>query len=163
MRVIVADASPLNYLVLIGEIDVLTFLYGIVVVPSPVMVELSDPAAPASVQRWASAPPQWVEVRQEQKAPTDPELAHLGHGERAAIAIAQREAGTLLLIDELKGRSIARQRGIETTGTLGILSAAGSKQLLDLPSAIVKLAATNFRASPVLVRGILEDWRRRRG
>lgn len=37
MTVLVADTSPLNYLVLIGEIGILRTLYGRVVVPPEVL------------------------------------------------------------------------------------------------------------------------------
>jgi predicted nucleic acid-binding protein len=42
MTVVVADTSPLNYLLLIGEISVLPALYGQIVIPQEVMTELSD-------------------------------------------------------------------------------------------------------------------------
>ena len=50
MTVVIADSSPLNYLTLIGSVDVLHRLYGIVVVPQQVIAELIDPAAPHDVR-----------------------------------------------------------------------------------------------------------------
>jgi predicted nucleic acid-binding protein len=61
MTVVVADSSPLNYLTLIGSVDVLQRLYGTVIVPQQVISELIDPAAPADVRRWASNLPNWVD------------------------------------------------------------------------------------------------------
>ncbi len=52
MTVVVADTSPLNYLVLIGQIDMLRALYGGVVVPPEVLAELTDRAAPHEVLEW---------------------------------------------------------------------------------------------------------------
>ena len=49
MTVVVADTSPLNYLVLIGRIDVLRDLYGSVLVPPEVLAELSASRSPALV------------------------------------------------------------------------------------------------------------------
>jgi hypothetical protein len=46
MTVVIADSSPLNYLTMIGSVDVLHQLYGAVVVPQQVIDELIDPAAP---------------------------------------------------------------------------------------------------------------------
>ena len=46
MTVVIADSSPLNYLTLIGSVDVPRELYGSVVVPQQVISELIDPAAP---------------------------------------------------------------------------------------------------------------------
>ena len=43
MSVVVADTSPLNYLVQTGAISVLPKLYGQVVIPQAVFDELSDP------------------------------------------------------------------------------------------------------------------------
>ena len=46
MTVVIADSSPLNYLTLIGSVDVLRRLYGTVIVPQQVIMELTDPAPP---------------------------------------------------------------------------------------------------------------------
>lgn len=47
MTVVVADSSPLNYLTLIGSIDALHRLYGVVVMPQEVVGELIAGAAPS--------------------------------------------------------------------------------------------------------------------
>jgi predicted nucleic acid-binding protein len=54
MTVVIADSSPLNYLTLIGSVDVLHRLYEVVVVPRQVISELIDSAAPQQVRTWAS-------------------------------------------------------------------------------------------------------------
>jgi predicted nucleic acid-binding protein len=56
----VADTSPLCYLILIGEIDLLTKLFGRVPVPKTVIEELLHQDAPAIVREWASNPPSWL-------------------------------------------------------------------------------------------------------
>jgi predicted nucleic acid-binding protein len=53
----------LNYLTLIGSLDVLHRLYGTVVVPQQVIAELMDPGAPHEVKRWAQNLPEWIDVR----------------------------------------------------------------------------------------------------
>jgi len=53
MTVVIADTSPLNYLVLIGQIEILRRLYGKVVVPAEVLLELDAPGAPVQVFNWA--------------------------------------------------------------------------------------------------------------
>lgn len=50
MRLIVADTSPLFYLLSIGHIDLLPQLFGRVFVPDAVHKELSHPAAPTLVR-----------------------------------------------------------------------------------------------------------------
>ena len=60
---VVADTSPLNYLVLVGAVDVLRAMYGRVVVPTAAADELSVAAAPLAVRQWLAARPEWLEVR----------------------------------------------------------------------------------------------------
>ena len=160
MTVVIADSSPLNYLTLIGSVDVLYRLYGTVIVPQQVIAELIDPAAPDEVRRWASRLPDWIDVRV--AVVKDDDMTHLDPGERAAIALALSEPGALLLIDEAAGRIEASRRGILNTGTLGVLRAAALRELVDLPTALARLLETNFRVSMELVSALLaEDAERR--
>ena len=62
MRLVIADTGPINYLILIGQVDILPRLFERVIIPSIVLAELSRELAPASVQRWAAAAPGWIEV-----------------------------------------------------------------------------------------------------
>ncbi len=55
--IVVADTSPINYLVLIGHIEILHHFYDQVVVPSAVWEELQDMHTPFSVRLWALRPP----------------------------------------------------------------------------------------------------------
>ena len=71
--------------------------------------------------------------------------------------------GVLLLIDETAGRLEATRRGIPNTGTLGVLRRAAIEHLIDLPSALQHLGASNFRVSKALVADLLaEDAERKR-
>jgi len=58
--IVVSDTTPLNYLVLIGAINVLESLFQKVYAPSSVIRELMDEKAPESVRRWAASPPAWL-------------------------------------------------------------------------------------------------------
>jgi len=85
--IVIADTSPLNYLVLIHAAHVLPQLFRQVLIPEAVLAELQDSDAPAAVAAWVSSLPRWVEV---QPAPdtSDAALDKLEPGERAAIALA---------------------------------------------------------------------------
>jgi predicted nucleic acid-binding protein len=153
MKVVVADASPINYLILIDCIDILRRLYGRVVIPSEVFSELTAEGAPATVQLWIRTRPDWIEVA---TAPEGTALdAVLDSGEVAAIRLALAEPDCLLLIDESAGRSVASRLGIRNTGTLGVLLEAAREGLIDLSAALVSLQQTNFRVSRLLIAQIL--------
>jgi predicted nucleic acid-binding protein len=62
MRLIVADTSPIFYLLSIGHIDLLPQLFGNVFVPEAVHKELGHPAAPKLVREWVAVLPAWMEV-----------------------------------------------------------------------------------------------------
>jgi predicted nucleic acid-binding protein len=158
--VVVADTSPLNYLVLIGEIQLLPQLYRRVVIPQAVIDELRHPAAPAPVAEFAANPPDWLEIARvdvaEQPA-SSVTIATLDAGEIAAITLAAAHPGALLLMDETAGRAEAARRGIRSTGTLGILRDAAAVGFVDLPSAFQKLQATSFRLPTGVITDLLEQ------
>jgi predicted nucleic acid-binding protein len=162
--IVIADTSPLNYLVLIGEAEILQRLYGRVVIPDAVLRELQHFETPTAVSEWIARRPAWLEIERT-TIPPDPALRLLGEGEREAITLAlQHGPDVLLLIDEGKGRREAQRRKLRTTGTLGVLNDAASRGWVDLPSAFERLRQTTFRASPSLMQILLDrDAERKRG
>lgn len=61
--IVVADASPLNYPVLIAEIELLPALYDGVLIPAEGHRELQRPRTPPSATKWADHLPSWCEAR----------------------------------------------------------------------------------------------------
>jgi predicted nucleic acid-binding protein len=157
--IVVADTSPLNYLIQIQCEHVLPQLYRAVIIPMGVIEELRSPKAPSAVKAWIERLPDWLEVRALTSGP-NPELNHLGRGEREAIQLAEEQRASLLLIDERKGRSEAALRGLSTTGTLGVVLDAGEAGLIDPSQAYRRLIEeTTFRTSPALETHFLRRFR----
>ena len=153
-----ADTGPLNYLVLIGRIDLVSQLFGSLSIPTVVRDELDDPMTPAAVRQWIAAPPGWLSIMPA-PAGTDAGLASLDEGERAAIALAAAIKADLLLMDDRAGVAAARAQGIEVTGTLGVLDRAARRGLVELPAALAALRATNFHMRQELVNALLAQHR----
>jgi len=151
--IIVADTSPLNYLVLISEVDILPGLFGQVIVPHAVWSELHAPGTPLVVREWADSGPSWIEIRT--ASFIDPRIK-LGVGEVEAICLASELQADQLLVDDRKARKIALARGLMVAGTLNILEAAALREMVDLPKAIRGLQQTNFRAPEELVKLLLD-------
>ncbi len=89
-------------------------------------------------------------------------MQQIDPGERAAILLAEEEPDVLLLIDDAAGRLEASRRHIPNTGTLGVLRAAAMRDLLDLPEALIRLGATNFRVSQSLIDALIAEISKRR-
>src|SRR5262249_18163959 len=81
------------------------------------------PAAPG-VEALRASP--WIRVNDDaERGGIDGALAaSLDRGEAAAITLAELLHADTLLIDEKKGREIARRRGLRIQGTLGLLAGA---------------------------------------
>ena len=157
--IVIADTSPISYLVSISEIDILPKLYGRVLVPPSVADELRHPRAPEAVRSWIAAPPAWFEVRATSLAADEDLLqADIEIGERDAILLAQELGADELIIDDMSGRREAERRHLPVTGTVGVLRAASRLGLLDLRDAFERLRRTNFHiAESVLERLIREE------
>lgn len=151
--IVVADTSPINYLLLINQIDLLPRLFQQIIIPDVVRDEMLDPDAPPVLQQWIAKPPSWLTV---QTVPIiDTTLSSLDPGEQAAITLAQTLPADLLIIDERLGRQIAEERGIAIIGTLGILDDAADQGLINLAEVIAQLQQTNFRVSRRIIQALL--------
>lgn len=152
--IVVCDTSPVNYLVIIGEVDVLPKLFQDVYVPPEVVEEILHPRTPEVVRRWAEAPPSWLKVT---SATTRIQaLTELGPGELQAIALAKELRADWLLMDERDGTRFALRQGLKVVGTLAVLEQAANRKLLDLVRALDRLQKTTFRVSQQLIQAVLE-------
>ena len=147
--IVIADATPLRYLILIEAIDILPALYGRVLIPQMVANELQRPRTPLLVRQWMATAPVWLEIRVPHLTP-ERALLRLGAGERDAILLAHELRADLLVMDDWDGREAAEQRAFTVLGTLGVLDAAAARGLLSLPESLTQLQATNFRMTPEL-------------
>jgi predicted nucleic acid-binding protein len=153
--IVVSDTSPVNYLLLIDQIDLLPRLFQQIIIPDVVRKEMLDPLAPPALRQWITHPPSWLTVQT--VSGVDTTLNALDPGEQAAITLAQTLPADLLIIDERLGRRVAGDRGIPIIGTLGILDDAASQGLIELADAIARLQQTNFRISRRIIQTLLEN------
>ena len=153
--IVIADTSPINYLILIGGIEVLPALYGSIFVPPAVCDELRRARASDLVRTWIAHPPPWLMIRSPVRSP-DEQLAQLDAGERDAILLAEELQADQLIIDEIRGRREAERRKLPFTGTLGVLAAAHENGLLDLRSAVDRLRQTSFYIAQNILVHLIE-------
>ena len=104
-RVVISDASPLHYLILIENAEVLQALYTEVLIPEAVAKELKQTATPESVRHWIEHPPLWLHVVPFTAPPTPVVLADLDPGEHDAILLALDVRADLVIMDDREGSS----------------------------------------------------------
>jgi predicted nucleic acid-binding protein len=160
VRLVIADTGPVNYLILIGHIDVLPRMFERVALPTAVQSELSNSLAPPAVQRWIADFPAWLEIAQ---TPAVPLLTGIHKGKAAAIALAAAMHADLLLMDDRRGLRAAKQQGLRVTGTLGILDLAAQRGLAKFAQAVERLRQTNFRVPQAVLDTLLEKHTEKKG
>lgn len=156
---VVADNSPLQYLVLIGCIEALPTLYGEIVTTPQVIEELRHVDTPSTVRIWANSLPIWLHV----DSPAKIDFREtLDLGEASAISLARDRRADLVLIDERAGTNMARSLGLQAIGTLGILVEAGAEGLIEFDPALDRLhKQTPFYASKALIEAARRIFRER--
>jgi len=129
LSIVVSDTSPVRALAHLESLELLHKLFGEVLIPPAVAIELEKPRSrfqPISVQGLAFA-----RIRAPQNREMVAELqATLGPGEAEALALALEVHADAILIDEAAGRAAALQRGLATIGVLGILLRAKQRGLI---------------------------------
>ncbi|PSF33318.1 DUF3368 domain-containing protein [Aphanothece hegewaldii CCALA 016] len=152
--IVVSDTSPICYLLLIGEIELLPKLYKQVLIPDIVRQELSNARSPDLVQQWINNPPEWL-IIETVNLPINNDLELLDAGEQAAIILAEQQKASLIIIDDGLARKIACDQGLRVTGLLGVLDEATRQNLVDLPAAITLLRKTTFRVSSSIIDSLI--------
>ncbi len=120
MSAVVSDSSPLNYLALLSDFELLREIFGMLFIPPAVFREVAESATGLPVQAAVSAAlGQWISVT----AAPDPGYVQvlmseyrLDLGESEAILVAE-DLHTALLMDEQRGVRCARMRGITVIRT----------------------------------------------
>jgi predicted nucleic acid-binding protein len=156
--IVVADSGPLHYLILLHQTELLHHFYGQVIVPEAVMKELTAGKTPQLVKKWMSEPPSWLQIQAVPAHKLALVTDDLDLGEREAIALAHLLQADLLLIDEISGRTEARRRSLQVTGTLGILRIAAEKELIEVPEVLASLRETSFYVDEKLIASVFGRW-----
>jgi len=157
--IVVADAGPLHYLVLIDCADILPALFERVLVPVAVRDELIHQRAPQKVKGWILQPRPWLEVT---PVAQTQEVRGLHKGETEALQLALERRASAVLMDDMDGRAAASRLGIPAIFTVAILELAAEKNLIELPTAIARLKGTSFFVSQEILDAALERDRQRR-
>ncbi|MCX6876253.1 MAG: DUF3368 domain-containing protein [Verrucomicrobia bacterium] len=127
---VICDASPLILLARLGHLHIIAALAEEIWIPQTVWDEVTHPAAPQTEIASLRALFAHCIVRADAALESAFRL-QVDPGEASALALIARNPHGCLLIDDSRGRSIARQSGWRHIGTLGWLLRAKRAGLIQ--------------------------------
>lgn len=144
-KIIVSDTSCLILFYKIGELELLRKVFGEIIITETVSKEFKR------------AIPKWIQIINPSTNLHFGLQGFLDPGEATSISLAVEYKGSLLIIDESKGRRVAKELGIAISGSLGILVTAKKRGIIDSVKPIIeRITQTNFRLSDKLIRKVLQ-------
>lgn len=156
--IIVADTGPLIALSLLDKIPDIHDLYTTIYVPEGVIREAThapDKIGVTQIQS-ALAAGQLTAITAEPSEALQRFKILLDLGESEALAIAQQLEATAL-IDEKRGRQVAKAHGIAVTGTVAVLiQAKHHGKITAIKPLLMQLNQHGYRLSPALIQHALQ-------
>jgi predicted nucleic acid-binding protein len=125
--IVISDTSVISNLLKIGQAQLLHQLYNQIIIPPTVYQELSV----INSQKAFIDTQNWIRVIEPPESKVFFLLDYLDRGEAEAIVLYKEINAELLLIDELRGRTIARNMGVQLIGLIGILIKAKQLNLIN--------------------------------
>jgi predicted nucleic acid-binding protein len=159
--IVVSDTTPILTLLKINRLGLFKKLFGKIIIPSGVYKELTtNHLYRKEVQQIKqSAFIEVVAVKDEAFVIKIRNTKGLDNGESEAIALTQEINADLLLMDERKGRLVAKEMGLAIAGTLGVLLIAYEDKILTaeaIEECISALKTSGQRISDSLFLELLE-------
>ncbi len=156
MTVIVSDTSPITSLIQISQLDLINKVFGNVVIPDTVYIELCRVPNQKNIldnQSWI-----FVQKAHDRQKVASLEL-ELDAGEAEAIVLALEIRADYLLIDEWQGRKKAEKLGVKIIGVLGLLLRAKHEGIIPEVKFIMDelIYQAEFRIHPTLYQQVLKS------
>lgn len=153
---VVSNAGPIIALSRINHLFVLPALYETILIPHAVRDELTAREAPGAAEPHSA---EWLQQRRVDSATAVSLLRErLDAGESEAIVLALELEADILLMDEARGRRIAKSRNLSLIGTLGVLLLAKEKGHIDRVAPLLAALEQNaFRMSQSLRGYVLQQ------
>lgn len=144
---IISDTSCLIALDRIDKLNLLKELFQQIVTTREVKEE------------FGKALPEWIQIVEVQNTAKLQELEIvLDKGEASTIALALETEKSILIIDEKKGRKVARSLKIEIIGTLKVIQMAKQKGIIKSAQPMIEaLQKAGFRFSQKIIKILLND------
>ncbi len=159
--IVISDTTPIISLLKANQLDLLRKLYGAVLIPDAVYRELTEDPAYAQEAECVKKLDflRQVHVENIQSVRILRSITGLDAGESEALVMYDEQKAELLLMDERKGRNVAKQLNMKYIGTVGILMLAFDKEFIspvDVKSCMDMMLANGIRLDEKLYKIVLD-------
>ena len=159
---VVSDTTPIISLMKDNRLGLLKDLFNEIVIPEAVYNELTSNMKFAREAETISRCDfiRTVSVDDRKVIDVFQKVTGLDLGESEAIIYSDENAADILLMDEVKGRQVAKQMNIRVIGTLGILQLANAKGLMtgnEVRHTLEILKASQRHISDALIEVVLAN------
>jgi hypothetical protein len=158
--IVISDTTPIISLVKANQIQLLEKLYKKVIIPEAVYIELTMNSVHAEESEKIKQCSFLVveKVQNIQSVKLLRTVTGLDAGESEALILYEEQKADLLLMDEHKGRGVAKKMSVEHIGTVGILMLAFDKKYIsahEVEEILSILIDKNIRLSRNLCNKVL--------
>ncbi|MFT4758348.1 MAG: putative nucleic acid-binding protein [Paraglaciecola sp.] len=139
--VIISDAGPIFSLAIIDKLEILDKLFDEIYIPKAVWEELTRDKTTAHYQRIVD----YFKDKTKEISGFNDLTFVMDYGESEAVILYKELKANYLLIDDKKARDIAENFGIQCIGTIGILSIARERKMIDELKTLFEVFLQNKR------------------
>jgi predicted nucleic acid-binding protein len=148
MPKVIVNTSPIQYLYQTNLLDLLPQMYGNIILPQGVAIELAEGRSLGVALPNTKDYPWFRPVPSPNLNLTTLSAAIdiLGRGELEAIALGLENPDSLVILDDGLARNYAKDLGVKITGTIGVLLKAKQRGYLNLIKPVIEeLILLGFR------------------
>lgn len=151
----VINSSPLIFLALLNKIDILPQIFDEIILPTEVYKEISVEGHNFNIIKQIEK--NNFQIKSAMNTALFEFLSeYLDKGEAEVITISKELNSDYAIIDELRGRKLARRHSVKIIGTLGILLSAKQIGLIsEIKSSIMELENNKIWLGQKLINDVL--------
>ena len=153
--IIVADSSPLISFAILNKLQVLEKVFGDILIPVAVYHEITQKNKPFTEELEEFAKDRTRKIKNQ--LAVNLLRKNLDSGESEAIILAIENNIPNILMDEYKGRKIAKEEGLHPIGTIGVLIQAKRENIIkNVKPELDRLIKNHIRISDELYSTALD-------
>lgn len=139
--IVISDSGPIFSLAIVDKLEILTAIFDKIYIPKAVWIEITRDETPEHYPRIVH----FFKDKVEEISGFNDLTFVMDFGESESVILYRELQADFLLIDDKKARTFAENSGIQCVGTIGILSIAKQKGIIEALKPIFQAFLKNKR------------------